>query len=95
MKNYTDMFAQRYEYIEEYDIPIIQHAIPIKPSERPFRQKLIRINKNLTPLECHTHPIHSHCGRIASIIDKLHTCTMRNNCHGVLTNFSKGIRSRT
>ena len=40
MKKYTDVFAWGYEVLKEYDTPIIQHTIPIRPRENPFRQKL-------------------------------------------------------
>ena len=49
MKMYTNVFSYSYEYIKEYDASIIQHTIPIKPSEKPFRQKLIRVNPMLFP----------------------------------------------
>ena len=44
------MFAWSYEYIKEYDTSIIQHTIPIKPGEKPFRQKLRRINPMWLPV---------------------------------------------
>ena len=50
VKNYTDVFAWRYEYLKVYDTSIIQHTIPIIPGEKPFRQKLRRINRMLLPL---------------------------------------------
>ena len=50
MKNYVDVFAWSYEYLKEYDTSIIQHTIPIKTREKPFRQKLRRINPMLFPL---------------------------------------------
>ena len=45
-----DVFAWSYEYLKEYDTSIIQHTIPIKPREKPFRQKLRRINPKLVPI---------------------------------------------
>ena len=50
MKKYTDVFAWIYEDLKEYDTSIIQHTIPIKPGEKPFRQKLRRINMKLVPI---------------------------------------------
>ena len=38
------MFYWSYEEFKEYDTSIIQHTIPIKPGEKPFKQKLRRIN---------------------------------------------------
>ena len=50
MKNYTNVFAWSYEDLKEYDTSIIQHNIPIKPREKPFRQKLRRINPMQLPV---------------------------------------------
>ena len=50
MKKYTDVFAWSYEDLKEYDTSIIQHTIPIKPGEKPFKQKLRRINPKLLPI---------------------------------------------
>ena len=50
IKKYTDVFAWSYEDLKEYDTSIIQRAIPIKPGEKPFRQKLRRINPKLVPI---------------------------------------------
>ena len=50
MKNYTDVFAWSYEDLKEYDTSIIQDTIPINPGERPFKQKLRRINPKLLPI---------------------------------------------
>ena len=50
MKKYTDVFVWSYEDLKEYDTSIIQHTIPIKPVENPFRQKLRRINPKLVPI---------------------------------------------
>lgn len=35
--------------LKVYDKDIIQHIIPIKPDQKPFRQKLRRINPKLFP----------------------------------------------
>ena len=37
MNKYMDVFAWSYEDLKEYDTSIIQHTIPIKPKEKPFR----------------------------------------------------------
>ena len=47
MKKYTDVFAWSYDDLKEYDTSIIQRTIPIKPGEKPFRQKLRTINPKL------------------------------------------------
>ena len=49
MKRYTDVFSWSYEDLKEYDTSIIQHTIPIKPGEKPFRQNLRRVNPMLLP----------------------------------------------
>ena len=50
MKDFSNVFAWSYDDLKEYDTDIIQHAIPIKEYEKPFRQKLRRINPLLLPL---------------------------------------------
>ena len=50
MKNFYDFFAWIYEDLKEYDTSIIQHTIPIKPGEKPFKKKITRINPMLHPL---------------------------------------------
>ena len=53
MKKHTNVFSQSYENLKEYDTSIIQHTIPIKPGEKPFREKLKRINpKLLLVIDC-------------------------------------------
>ena len=37
MKKYTDVFSWIYEDLKEYDTSIIQHTIPVKLGEKPFR----------------------------------------------------------
>ena len=44
------MFSWSYEDLKEYDTSIIQHTIPLKPGEKPFKQKLRRINPMLLPV---------------------------------------------
>jgi hypothetical protein len=49
-KEYSDVFSWGYEDYKAYDTNIIQHRIPIKEDQKPFRQKLRRINPKLLPL---------------------------------------------
>jgi len=50
MKRFVDVFAWSYADLKQYDSSIIQHIIPIKENEKPFKQKLRRINPLLMPL---------------------------------------------
>ena len=50
MKEFLDVFSWSYDDLKEYDTDIIQHTIPIKEDEKPFRKKLRRINPLLLPL---------------------------------------------
>jgi len=49
MASFADVFAWDYSDLKTYDTNIIQHTIPIKPNQNPFRQKLRRINPKLLP----------------------------------------------
>ena len=49
MKRFIDVFAWSYADLKQYDSSIIQHTIHIKENEKPFKQKLRRIN----PILCH------------------------------------------
>ena len=49
-KEFQDVFAWSYEDLKSYDTNIIQHKILIKEDQKPFRQKLRRINPVLMPL---------------------------------------------
>jgi hypothetical protein len=49
-KEYSDVFAWGYEDLKSYDTSIIQNRIPIKEDQKPFRQKLRRINPKFFPL---------------------------------------------
>jgi hypothetical protein len=49
-KEFSDVFSLGYEDLKAYDTSIIQHRIPIKEDQKPFRQKLRRINRKLLPL---------------------------------------------
>ena len=44
------MFVWSYKDLKAYDKSIIQHIIPIKNDEIPFKQKLRRMNPKLFPL---------------------------------------------
>ena len=44
MKRLIDVFSWSYADLKQYDSSIIQHTIPIKENEKPFKQKLRRIN---------------------------------------------------
>ncbi len=46
---FSDVFAWDYSDLKTYDTNIIQHTIPIKSNQKPFRQKLRRINPKLLP----------------------------------------------
>lgn len=50
MKKYSYVFAWSYDDLKVYDTNIIQHTIPIKENEKPFKQKLRRLNHLLFPL---------------------------------------------
>ena len=44
MKEFSNVFAWSYDDMKVYDTYIIQHTIPIKEDEKPFKQKIRRIN---------------------------------------------------
>lgn len=48
-KEFVDVFSWDYSYLKFYDKIIIQHTIPINPDQKPFHQKLRRINTKLLP----------------------------------------------
>jgi len=50
MTEYSDVFAWSHSDLKAYDTSIIQHTIPIKKDEMPFKQKLRRMNPKLLPL---------------------------------------------
>ena len=50
MKKYTNVFAWSYDDLKEYDTSIIQHTIPVRLGEKPFRQKFRRINPKLVAI---------------------------------------------
>ena len=49
-KYFSDVFAWSYEDLKSYDTEIIQHKIPLKENQKPFKQKLRRINLVQLPL---------------------------------------------
>ena len=49
-KEFQDVSEWSYEDLKSYGTSIIQHKIPIKEDQKPFKQKLIRINPILIPL---------------------------------------------
>ena len=49
-KEFVDIFAWSYEDLKAYDTNIIQHKIPLKENQKPFRQKLCRINPKQLPV---------------------------------------------
>ena len=49
-KEFKDVFAWGYQDLKSYDTSIIQHKIPLKENQKPFKQKLRRINPVLLPL---------------------------------------------
>ena len=49
-KEFHYVFAWSYEDLKSYDTSIIQHQIPIKEDQNPFKQKLRRINLVLMSL---------------------------------------------
>ena len=49
-KDFQDVFAWSYEDLKSYDTSVIQHTIPLKEDQKPFKQKLTRVNPVLLPL---------------------------------------------
>ena len=49
LSSFTNVFSWDYSDLKSYETSIIQHIIPIKPNQKPFRQKLRRINPKLLP----------------------------------------------
>ena len=48
-REFKDVFAWGYEDLKSYDTKIIQHKIPLKENQKPFKQNLRRINPLLLP----------------------------------------------
>jgi hypothetical protein len=40
MKGFPDVFAWSYNDLKVYDTKVIQHVIPLKEDQKPFKQKL-------------------------------------------------------
>ena len=49
LASFADVFSWDYSDLKAYDTSIIHHIIPIKPNQKPFRQKVRRINPKLLP----------------------------------------------
>ena len=49
LSEFSDVFAWDYSDLKVYYKNIIQHTIPIKSDQKPFRQKLRIINPKLLP----------------------------------------------
>ena len=49
-KEFYDVFVWSYEDLKSYDTEIIQHKIPLKENQKPFKHKLHRINPIQLPL---------------------------------------------
>ena len=49
LSSFAYVFAWDYSNLKTYDTNIIQHTISIKPNQKPFRQKLRRLNPKLLP----------------------------------------------
>jgi len=49
LSEFSDVFVWDYADLNEYDKKIIQHTIPSKPNQNPFRKMLRRINPSLLP----------------------------------------------
>ena len=48
-KEFIYVFSWSYEDLRAYDTSIIQHKIPLQENQKPFRQKLRRINPKQLP----------------------------------------------
>jgi len=49
-KEFQDVFAWSYEDLKSYDTSVIQHTIPLKENQKPFKKKIRRVNPILLPL---------------------------------------------
>ena len=50
LSSFSDVFAWSYEDLKLYDTSIIQHIIPIREDQKPFKKILRRVNPILVPL---------------------------------------------
>ena len=48
-QSYKDVFAWSYQDLKTFDISIMQHKIPLREDEKPYKQKLRQINPLLLP----------------------------------------------
>lgn len=49
-KEFQDIFTWSYEDFKSYDTFVIQHTLPLKENQKPFKQNLKRVNPVLLPL---------------------------------------------
>lgn len=49
-KEFQELFAWSYDDLKSYDTSVIQHTIPLKENQKPFKKKLRRVNPVLLPL---------------------------------------------
>jgi len=49
-KEFQDVFSWSYEDLKSYDTSVIQRTIPLRPNQKPFKQKIRRINPMLLPM---------------------------------------------
>jgi len=49
-REFAEVFTWSYEDLKAYDTETIQHKIPLKENQKPFRQKLRKINPVQLPL---------------------------------------------
>ena len=50
VKEYRDVFAFTYDELKSYRDDVFQHTIPPRSEDKPFRQKLRRINPKLVSM---------------------------------------------
>jgi hypothetical protein len=50
MKDFLDVFTWSYDDLKVYDTKLIQHVIPLKEDQKPFKKKMKWINPLLLPL---------------------------------------------
>jgi hypothetical protein len=50
LRQYKDIFSWSYDELTTYETTIMEHKIPLKPSIKPFKQKLRQINPILLPV---------------------------------------------
>jgi hypothetical protein len=50
LKEFSDVFSWKYEYLRTYGTRIIEHNIPLKEETKTFREKIRQINPMLFPI---------------------------------------------